>query len=162
MSGLKVLSVALALCVLPLVASSQEMVSSNEILDKVLAQEQAEVQLLRQYSPLVETYIQYLRLDSKLQSLPAGDKYFLGRAKLAQGVELEPLEYDPGMKRKAAEDWREFLNIGFVPGGFLQMIYVDTNGFDRQHYKFEYVRREFLGEVRCLVFEVSPLNKNDK
>jgi len=26
------------------------------------------------------------------------------------------------------------------------MIFIDTNGFDRQHYKFDYVRREFLGE----------------
>lgn len=162
MSGLKVLSVVVALSVLPFIASGQQVVSSSEILDKVLAQEQAEIQLLRQYSPLVETYIQYLRLDNNSEPLPAGDKYFLGRAKLAQGVELEPLEYDPGMKKRVSEDWREFLNIGFVPGGFLQMVYVDTTGFDRQHYKFEYVRREFLGEVRCLVFEVSPLNSSEK
>jgi hypothetical protein len=31
------------------------------------------------------------------------------------------------------------------------------NGFDRQHYRIEYLRREFLGEVRCLVFDVDPL-----
>ena len=37
------------------------------------------------------------------------------------------------------------------------MIYLDMNGFDRQHYKIEYLRREFLGEVRCLVFDVDPL-----
>src|SRR5215469_13235339 len=42
------------------------------------------------------------------------------------------------------------------------MIYVDTSGFDRQHYNFEYIRREFLGEVRCLVFDVGPVRKNEK
>jgi hypothetical protein len=42
------------------------------------------------------------------------------------------------------------------------MIYLDMYGFDRQHYNFEYVRREFLGEVRCLVFDVDPVRKNDK
>jgi len=42
------------------------------------------------------------------------------------------------------------------------MIYLDMNGFDRLHYKFDYVRREFLGEVRCLVFDVDPLTKSDK
>jgi hypothetical protein len=49
-----------------------------------------------------------------------------------------------------------------VPEGFLQMIYIDTSGFDRQHYQFEYVRREFLGEVRCVVFDVTPLPKSGK
>ena len=42
------------------------------------------------------------------------------------------------------------------------MIYIDTNGFDRQHYQFDYVRREFLGEVRCVVFDITPLPKSGK
>ena len=42
------------------------------------------------------------------------------------------------------------------------MIFIDTNGFDKQHYKFDYVKREFLGEVRCLVFDVTPLQKSGK
>ena len=49
----------------------------------------------------------------------------------------------------------------FLPDGFLQMIFIDTNGFDKQHYKFEYVNREFLGEVRCLVFDVTPAEKGN-
>jgi hypothetical protein len=50
----------------------------------------------------------------------------------------------------------------YLPDGFLQMIFIDTNGFDKQHYKFDYVRREFLGEVRCLVFDVTPDAKTGK
>ena len=42
------------------------------------------------------------------------------------------------------------------------MVFLDTNGFDKQHYKFDYVRREFLGEVRTLVFDVEPLPKAGK
>jgi hypothetical protein len=42
------------------------------------------------------------------------------------------------------------------------MIFLDENGFDRQHYKFEYIHREFLGEVRCLVFDVDPVVKGEK
>jgi len=162
MSSLKTLRAALALSALPLVSTGQQPVTPSDILDKVVIQEQAEIQLLRQYSPVVETYIQYLRLDKQSRAVPDGDKYFLGRAKLAKGVDLEPMERDPGLKRKLSEDWREFLSTGFVPGGFLQMIYLDTSGFDRQHYKFEYIRREFLGEIRCIVFDVRPLRKNDK
>jgi len=122
MSSLKIPRAALALSALPLAATGQQPGISSEIVDKVVMQEQAEIQLLRQYSLLVETCIQYLRLDKQLRAVPDGDKYLLGRAKLAKGVDLEPLERDPGLKRKLSEDWREFLSKGFVPGGFVQMI----------------------------------------
>lgn len=162
MFRLKVPLAAVVLCSWSAMAIAQLPPTSNDVVDKVVAQEQFEVQLLRQYSPLVETYIQYLRPDKQFGAAPNGDKYFLGRASLSSGVDLEPLEHDTALKRKLSEDWREFLSIGFSPGGFLQMVFVDTSGFDRQHYHFEYVRREFLGEVRCLVFDLSPLQKNAK
>ena len=38
------------------------------------------------------------------------------------------------------------------------MIMPDGDGFATRNYHFEYVRREFLGEVRCIVFDVSPLD----
>ena len=162
MGSLKAVAAAVAFCLLPFDTVGHQLSAPNEIVDKVVAQEQLELQQLREYSPLVETYIQYIRLDGRLGAVPDGDKYFLGRAKLANGVALEPLAFDPGLKRKLSEDWREFLNIGFVPGGFLQMIYIDASGFDREHYRFEYIRREFLGDVRCLVFDIAPLRKDDK
>lgn len=112
----------------------------SQVVDKILIQEQAEMESLQQYSPLVEGYIQYLRPDKDLGTVPAGDKYFLSHAELRKGAKLEPFS------DLSAGGLREFL----------PMVYVDTNGFDRQHYKFDYVRREFLGEVRCLVFDVTP------
>ena len=48
------------------------------------------------------------------------------------------------------------LQMEFLPRGFLQMIYIDNDGFNQKNYKFDYVRQEFLGEVRCLVFDVTP------
>jgi hypothetical protein len=162
MCTLKILPMALALGVMPLAAAAQQPPTLTQVVDKIVAQEQAEVQLLRQYSPLVETYIQNFRPDKHLAAVPDGDKYFLGRAELAHGVELEPLIGDTGVKHKIFGGFGNFLSVEFLPSGFLQMIYLDTNGFDRQHYKFDYVRREFLGEVRCLVFDVDPLAKGDK
>jgi hypothetical protein len=161
MRSLKILPALVALCVVPL-ANAQQPLSPSEAVDRIVAQEQAEVGLLRQYAPLVETYIQYLRPDKQLGALPDGDKYFLGRAELAKGVDLEPLDRDSGVKHKVLGSWGTFFNMEFLPRGFLQMIYLDMNGFDRQHYKIEYVRREFLGEVRCLVFDVDPAKKGDK
>ncbi len=162
MRSIKILSAALALCAMPLSASAQQLESTNKVVDKIVAQERAEIQLLRQYSPLVETYIQYLRTDKEAEAVPNGDKYFLGRAELAKGVELEPLERSVGLKHKLLAGMRGFFSTEFVPRGFLQMIYLDTNGFDRQHYNIEYLRREFLGEVRCLVFDVEPLPNSGK
>jgi len=140
----------------------QQPLTPEAVLDRILAQEQAEAGLVRQYSPLVETYIQYLRPDKTTGAAPAGDKYFLGRADLSRGVELMPLDKDTSLKHRVIGSWSEFFTSAFMPRGFLQMIFIDTNGFDRQHYRIEYVRREFLGEVRCLVFDVDPLSKKDK
>ena len=162
MRSLMILPVCVVLCAMPLDATAQQPTTLSEVVDKIVRQEQVEVQLLRQYSPLVETYIQNLRPDKKLGAVPDGDKYFLGRAELAKGVELEPLEHDKGVKRKMFGGLGGFFSAEFLPSGFLQMIYLDMYGFDRQHYKIVYVRREFLGEVRCLVFDVDPLPKSGK
>jgi peptidase M48-like protein len=146
---------------LPSVTGAQAL-SPSEVIEKIIAQEQAEVGLVRQYSPLVETYIQYLRPDKELGAVPGGDKYYIGRAELSKGVELGPLDRDNGLKRKVIGSWAEFFTMEFVPRGFLQTIYLDANNFDHAHYKIEYLRREFLGEVRCLVFDVDPLPKAGK
>jgi hypothetical protein len=154
---------ALVLSAMPLTAAAQQSTSPNEVVvDKIVAQERAEVQLLRQYSPLVETYIQYLRSDEREGAVPNGDKYFLGRADLAKGVELEALERTVGLRNKVSGGLREFFSMEFDPRGFLQMIYLDSRDFNRQHYKIEYLGREFLGEVRCLVFDVDPLPNSGK
>ena len=136
----------------------------EQVIDKIVAQEKTEMQMLHQYSPLVETYIQLMRPDPNLRTVPVGDKYYLGKANLAKGLDLEPLTSDKGAPnlKYTAGGLGTFISMSmqFLPRGFLQMIYLDTN-FDRQHYKFEYVRREFLGEVRCLVFDVRPTKVND-
>ena len=136
----------------------------DQVIDRFVANEQRLYGQMRNYSPLVETYIQNLKPDKDLGTVPAGDKYFLGRANFTKGVALVPLN-DTGSKgRKVVGSIGNFFSFAmqFLPDGFLQMIFIDTNGFDKQHYKFDYVRREFLGEVRCLVFDVTPAEKGNK
>jgi len=162
MRSLKVLLAVAALFALPIPATAQQALSPSEAVDKIISQEQAEAGLIHQYSPLVETYIQFLRPNGQLGAVPDGDKYFLGRAALAKGIDLEPLDRDSGMKHKIFGNWGSFFNMEFLPQGFLQMIFIDLYGFDRAHYRIEYVRREFLGDVRCLVFDVDPVKKGDK
>src|ERR1700730_544509 len=164
MRTLRVLSAVLALGVMPLSVFAQQPVVSSKsgIVDKIVAQERAEMQSLRQYAPLVATYIQNLRPATQQGDALATDTYFLVRADLAKSVELEPLIHSTGNKRSIFGGLHGLFSMEYVPRGFLQMIFLDENGFDRQHYNFAYVHREFLGEVRCLVFNVDPLVKGEK
>jgi hypothetical protein len=159
MRTLRVAFIVLALSVIPLRAAAQTDTAS-QVEDRIIAQEHQEINSLRQYTPLVETYIQELRPDKDLNTtVPAGDRYFLGRAVLSKGVELQSLTGggSKGQRMMAGLGSVFTMQMDFLPRGFLQMIFLDDSGFDRAHYKFDYVHREFLGEVRCLVFDVTPL-----
>src|SRR6266481_4758034 len=136
----------------------------DDVIDRVITNENRATQQIKQYSPLVEMYIQNLKPDKELGYAPAGDKYFLGRADFSKGVSLVSLTDTNSKGKKIFGSIGNFFSFAlqFVPDGFLQMIFLDTNGFDKQHYKFDYVRREFLGEVRCLVFDVTPQAKSGK
>lgn len=162
MRPLKTLPLVLLLGAIPLPATAQQPPSLTEVVDKIVSQEQVDAQSFRQYSPIVETYIQTLRVSKGQGAVPNGDKYYLGRAELAKGVELEPLLNGTHSKHGMFGGLGTILSMEFLPRGFLQMIYVDPNGLDRQHYKFEYAGREFLGEVRCLIFDVDPIGKGEK
>jgi hypothetical protein len=158
LSGLGTVSTAAA------ATSADQPRTMEEVVDRVISNENRLNQQIKQYSPLVETYIQNLKPDKDLGYAPAGDKYFLGRADFSKGVELVSLTDAHGKGKKIFGSIGNFFSFAmqYLPDGFLQMIFIDTNGFDRQHYKFDYVRREFLGEVRCLVFDVTPTEKSGK
>ena len=136
----------------------------DEVIDRVITNEAKLDTQVKAYTPLVETYIQNLKPDKDLGFAPAGDKYFLGRADFSKGVQLVSLNDSGNKGKKIFTSVGNFFSFAmqFLPDGFLQMIFIDTNGFDKQHYKFDYVRREFLGEVRCLVFDVTPKDKSGK
>ena len=87
----KTVLVVLALSALPLRAADTPNSALSQIVDRIISTEQTEMTSLKPFTPLVETYIQNLRGDNSLGSVPAGDRYFLGRALLAKGVDLETL-----------------------------------------------------------------------
>lgn len=136
----------------------------EEVIGRVVSNENHLYGRMKEYSPLVETYIQNLKPDKELGEVPSGDKYFLGKADFSKGVNLASLTDTNSKGKKIFSGIGNFFSFAmqYLPDGFLQMIFIDTNGFDAQHYKFDYVRREFLGEVRCLVFDVTPLPKSGK
>jgi hypothetical protein len=146
--------------------SLQPVGALDTVVSKVIGRENQEMGIIRQHSPVVETYIQKVRITENDGSwVPDGDHYFIGRAELSNGLDLQPLGVrgDNSLRHAVANLTRLFdFGTEFLPKGFLQMIYLDNDGLDTQHYHFDYVRREFLGEVRTLVFDVTPAKKAGK
>src|SRR5277367_4388970 len=145
--------------------NASPVVTVDQAIDRVIAREHDEVATIRRYNPVIETYIQDMKTDKEMGAIPVKDHYFLGQADLSKGI----VDHNMLGERKGKFDafnpvshLSGLFSSSYVPEGFLQMIYVDTQGFDRQHYQFDYVRREFLGEVRCVVFDVTPLPKSGK
>src|SRR5215471_1169188 len=62
----------------------------DQVLDRVINNEQRLYSQIRNYQPLVETYIQNLKPDKDLGEVPAGDKYFLGRANFSRASAWYP------------------------------------------------------------------------
>jgi hypothetical protein len=165
MRNLKLVVLSVVFCAAPLVTAGQSLApvgALDQVVSKVTSREKQEMDMIRQHSPLVETYIQKVRVTENDGSwLPDGDHYFIGRADFAKGLELKPLPKPGG---HAAGTITHLFNFGveFLPEGFLQMIYLDNGGLDTQYYNFDYVHREFLGEVRTLVFDVTPKKNSGK
>ncbi len=127
-----------------------QVLSFDGIVERVIAREKEEIKALGQYSPIIETYIQEGRPDKALGIVPKSDFYFLGQADFRRGVKVHTLLQS---EKKGFWMWT------YNPAGFLQMIFLDRGEFDKIHYRFKYVRRQFLGEVRCIVIDVEPVPK---
>jgi hypothetical protein len=148
------------LLLLPVTAARPAEVPPEQAVERMLTAEKELLRVLAARAPLVETYVQEVAAAAAGEGVPARDHYFLGRLRLAAAVGYEPLVARGG---GAAGDSRSWLRwpgrpggFGFVPRGFAQMAFADAGGLDRSNYRFELVRREFLGEVRCLVIDVAP------
>lgn len=133
----------------------------DEVVDRAIAGENSLVGVLRGMHPIAETYIQDLEKDADFGAVPKTDHYFLGRVDLAstgtpKGVEEKSFLPKAGTAPRFLQMFTQFFSVKYLPQGFAQMIFVDGGGFDRAHYDFEPVRREFLGDVRTWVIAVRP------
>jgi len=67
-----------------------QQLSTNQVIDRIVQRENEEMKTLRQYDPIVETYVQDLRPDSLFGMVSVTDHYFLGKAILSEGAMLGP------------------------------------------------------------------------
>ncbi len=74
---------------------------------------------------------------------------------MGDGPEDTSFVGQPGFGHRMLNHLTGLYSMHFLPLGFAQMVILDTD-FQRKYYNFTFVRREFLGEVRCLVIDVEP------
>lgn len=129
----------------------------DRVLNAIVARERDLVEKLQEYHPLVETYVQTLKPDEGLGTVPMRDHYFLGRLGFSAAAPASQGSRQASGGR-LLELFKQFYAVNLKPDGFARMLVLDADSFDREHYDFEFVRREFLGEIRTLVFEVMPRN----
>jgi hypothetical protein len=128
----------------------------DAIVDRAIVRERETIKALTNHSPMVETYLQHLDLHDQLGAVPADDRYFLGKLDLKRGINQKSLLPEPGFGSGLKDAFTRVFSIKYLPDGFAQMMFLDAKNFDRTNYEFTYVQREFLGDVRCVVFDVKP------
>jgi Peptidase family M48 len=127
----------------------------QEVMDRVVQREHFFVAQMRHLHPMIETYLQYLKDDKEGNTLPTKDLYFLGRLDMTEGPEDVSFMGQPGFRHRMVTKLTGVYSMHFLPLGFAQMVVLDTD-FQKKYYNFSFVRREFLGEVRCLVIDLQP------
>jgi hypothetical protein len=127
----------------------------NDVLDRVVDREHAFMAQMHHMHPMIETYLQELGNLSDGSSTPVSDQYFLGRLDMTGGADDVSFIGQPGFGHRMLARLTGTYALQFLPLGFAQMVVVDAD-LQKKNYDFTYVRREFLGEVRCIVIDVQP------
>ena len=136
----------------------------DEVVNLFIEREHNLMKVLSTRTPVVETYLQNLSSDPQLGPVPSADHYFLGRMDMGETADRQDYlkQEDRGMQSRLMGGFQRLYKVQYQPLGFSWMVYADRTDFDREHYAFTYVRREFLGDVRCLVFDVTPKKNSGK
>jgi Peptidase family M48 len=127
----------------------------DQVLDRVVEREHFFVAQMRHMHPLVETYIQNLKNDHDREVVPVSDDYFLGRLDMSNGTDDRSFMGQPDLGKRLLDRLTSTYSMKLLPLGFAEMVMLDED-FQKNNYDFTFVRREFLGEVRCLVIDVQP------
>ena len=136
----------------------------DQVVNLFIEREHGLIKVLSNRTPVVETYLQNLTADPQLGPVPSEDHYFLGRLDMGENIDRKDYlkEEEKSMQQRLLGGFQKLYKVQYQPMGFSWMVYADRTDFDREHYDFRYVRREFLGDVRCLVFDVTPKPKSGR
>ncbi len=127
----------------------------EQVIDRAMAREHALIDMLKNRTPLVETYLQDLKNDPDHGPTPVSDQYFFGRIDMGDAGRRDYLSKG-SFQGHLMGGVSKLFQYSYNPTGFSWMVFVDRDSFDHAHYDFRYIHREFLGDVRCIVFDVQP------
>jgi hypothetical protein len=143
--------------------------AQNALIDKAILREKEVIKTVKERAPLVETYIQNMKPDPLLLQVPDSDQHFLARVDFNKVINDDAYKTNKGAfegKKSKLSFFKNSLGalggissglrLTFHESGFVQMILMDSNDFDRQHYTFTYIRNDFLGNIPTAVFDVAP------
>ncbi|MBV8569997.1 MAG: hypothetical protein JO319_05245 [Acidobacteriaceae bacterium] len=131
-------------------------VNFNQVIDRAINNEHVLSSKLRDKEPVIETYIQQVKKDSDLGYVPTHDFYFLGKLNMEKGIVDDSFLPKRSTLKAIPHVFTALFTTEYYSGGFADQMFLDPTNFDRAHYKFQYVRREFLGNVRCYVADITP------
>jgi Peptidase family M48 len=148
----------------PQPAAAPAPTTMDQVVTLFIEREHGLIKVLSNRTPVVETYLQNLVADPQLGPVPSEDHYFLGRMDMGETVDRKDYlkEQETSMQSRLLGGFHKLYKVQYQPLGFSWMVYADRTDFDREHYDFRYARREFLGDVRCLVFDVTPKPKSGR
>lgn len=132
--------------------------AANPDAERIFYQEAKLAETMHKFTPMVETYIQNMKPDKELGTVPESDKYFLGRLVLDEkGIHNAAFEkHGPrSLLGRVLDRLNNFYKMSYLPNGFMQLIFLNY-AFDKDHYELKFLREQFLGEVRTRVYDVVP------
>jgi hypothetical protein len=125
------------------------------VINRVIASENQYSHKITEFSPRIETYIQYYQPEADLGDVARDDDLFLGRLKFDTEEKEASFIEDPGLGAWLRHNTR--IRLHLRPQNFAsEAIVVDSENFNREHYTFEPVRWEYLGDMHCLALDVHP------
>jgi hypothetical protein len=154
-----------------LMTSRKPSPAQNALIDKSIAREKVVIKTIKERAPIVETYIQNMKPDPLLGQVPESDQHFLSRVDFKSVINDDSYAVNKETSTGTGQSKLGFfkhsasyigslggsLHLTFHEAGFVQMLLMDSNNFDRQHYNFGYVRNDFLGNTPTAVFDVTPV-----
>jgi hypothetical protein len=154
-----------------LMTSRKPSAAQNALIDKAIVREKVVIKTIKERAPLVETYIQNMKPDPVLGQVPDSDQHFLSRVDFKSVINDDTYAVNKDTSTGTGASKMGFfkhsasyigslggsLHLTFHEAGFVQMLLMDSNNFDRQHYNFGYVRNDFLGNTPTAVFDVTPI-----
>ncbi|HEY1578421.1 MAG TPA: hypothetical protein VGF82_15250, partial [Terracidiphilus sp.] len=141
--------------------------AQSALIDKSIAREAVVIKTLRERAPIVETYIQNMRPDPVMGQIPDSDVHFLARVNFGKVISdsgyVEEKQSDKGFLKHSLSYLTGLsgsLHLTYHETGFVQMLLVDSNSYNRQMYTFNFLRNDFLGTIPTVVFDVQPTKKS--